>query len=115
VRFVQPPPLATYLPNHGAPTRPEVLRIQLRLKAFHKFYLNRYVYLLARRFQELGLPRPPDEILNQTKPSNYALLVQYVLSEDKAACRSIRIFVVGETTVSAPLIMTVYSLLLFSF
>ncbi len=63
-------------------------------------------------WKELGLPRPPDEILRQ---SSYALLVQYLVSEDKSACRSIRIFVVGETTVSAPLIMTVYSIMLFSF
>ena len=63
-------------------------------------------------WKELGLPRPPDEILRQ---SSSALLVQYLLSEDKAACRSIRIFVVGETTVSAPLIMTVYSMYRFLF
>jgi hypothetical protein len=63
-------------------------------------------------WKELGLPRPPDEILRQ---SSYVLLVQYLVSEDKAACRSIRIFVVGETTVSAPLIMTIYSIYRFLF
>ena len=63
-------------------------------------------------WKELGLPRPPDEILRQ---SSYALLVQYLVSEDKAACRSIRIFVVGESTVSAPLITTVYSIYRFLF
>ena len=63
-------------------------------------------------WKELGLPRPPDEILRQ---SSCALLVQYLLSEDKAACRSIRIFVVGESTVSAPLITTVYSIYRFLF
>ncbi len=68
-----PPPQPTYVPNHGAPTRPEVLRIQLRLKAFHKFYLNRYVYLLARRFQELGLPRPAQAFL-PTKRELYTVL-----------------------------------------
>ena len=66
----------------------------------------------SNAWKELGLPRPPVEILRQ---SRFALLVQYLLSEDKVACRSIRIFVVGETTVSAPLIMTAHSLLLLSF
>lgn len=58
-----PPPLEPFSPNYGAPTTPETLRIQLRLKAYHKFYLNRYVFLLARRFKELGLPRPSQAFL----------------------------------------------------
>ena len=43
----------------------------------------------------LSLPQPPDEVIRQ----GFDALVQYLLSEDKVATNSIRIFVVGESTV----------------
>ena len=48
-------------PNYGAPSVPETLVVKLRLKAYHKFYLNRFVILLASRFAELGLS-PPSQV-----------------------------------------------------
>jgi len=54
---------APYSPNFAEPSRPETLRVQLRLKAFHKFYVNRYVFLLVARFRELGLPAPSQVFL----------------------------------------------------
>jgi small subunit ribosomal protein S10 len=68
--FVDPPP---YLPNFAEPSRPETLRVQLRLKAFHKFYLNRYVFLLAERFRELGLP-PPAQVFLPKRTELYTVL-----------------------------------------
>jgi len=44
---------------------------------------------------QLGLPQPPDEIINR----GYGALIQYLLSEDKIASNAIRMFVVGESTV----------------
>jgi hypothetical protein len=44
---------------------------------------------------QLGLPQPPDEIINR----GYSALIQYMLSEDKIASNAIRMFVVGESTV----------------
>jgi len=55
--------LPPVMPNWAEPSHPETLRVQLRLKAFHKFYLNRYVFLLAERFRELGLPAPSQVFL----------------------------------------------------
>jgi hypothetical protein len=43
----------------------------------------------------LNLPQPPDEVTRQ----GFDALIQYLLSEDKVATNSIRIFVVGESTV----------------
>jgi hypothetical protein len=56
----------------------------------------------------LSLPQPPDEIIRQ----GFDALVQYLLSEDKVATNSIRIFVVGESTVRR---FTVYFCLLLIF
>lgn len=57
------PAMGLYFPNHGAPSTPETLRIQLHLKAYHKFYLNRYVFLLTDRFRAYGLSRPSQAFL----------------------------------------------------
>ena len=51
------------LPNNAPPLAPASLVVQLKLKAFHPFYLNRFVLLLAARLQGLGLPRPSQVFL----------------------------------------------------
>jgi hypothetical protein len=56
----------------------------------------------------LRLPQPPDEVTRQ----GFDALIQYLLSEDKVATNSIRIFVVGESTVRC---FTVYCCLLLIF
>lgn len=43
----------------------------------------------------LSLPQPPHEVVRQ----GFDSLIQYLLSEDKVATNTIRIFVVGESTV----------------
>ena len=68
--LVDPPPFS---PNFAEPSRPETLRVQLRLKAFHKFYLNRYVFLLSERFRELGLP-PPSQVFLPRRTELYTVL-----------------------------------------
>ena len=60
-------------PNHGAPSVPETLVVKLRLKAYHKFYLNRFVILLASRFAELGLS-PPSQVFLPKKTQLYTVL-----------------------------------------
>jgi hypothetical protein len=49
-------------------------------------------------WKQLNLPQPPDEVINKIK-RNFLPLVLYLLSDDKLPCYSIRIFVVGESTV----------------
>jgi small subunit ribosomal protein S10 len=60
-------------PNYGAPSVPETLVVSLRLKAYHKFYLNRFVVLLASRFAELGL-EPPSQVFLPKKVSRFTVL-----------------------------------------
>lgn len=60
-------------PNHGAPSVPETLVVRLRLKAFHKFYLNRFVVLLSSRFAELGLA-PPSQVFLPKKRELFTVL-----------------------------------------
>ena len=64
-----PSPLAAHLaapawePTTGPPSVPASLVVQLRLKAYHKFYLNRFAVALGVRLSELGLPRPSQVFL----------------------------------------------------
>jgi Leucine-rich repeat (LRR) protein len=57
-------------------------------------------------WRQLNLPQPPDEIVRECGYSGYigdcAALVSYLLSEDKVASHAIRIFVVGDSTVTPP-------------
>ena len=47
-------------------------------------------------WNDLKLPRPPDEIL---KNNDLMTLLQYILSDDKIAINAIRLFVIGDSTV----------------
>ena len=47
-------------------------------------------------WNDLKLPRPPDEIL---KNDNFITLLQYMSSDDKIAMNAIRLFVIGDSTV----------------
>jgi small subunit ribosomal protein S10 len=51
------------VPNYGAPLRGDTLILQLKVKSYHKFYVNRFVFLAAERFRELGLPVPSQAFL----------------------------------------------------
>jgi Ran GTPase-activating protein (RanGAP) involved in mRNA processing and transport/ubiquinone biosynthesis protein COQ9 len=55
-------------------------------------------------WKQLGLPQPPDEIVKR----GFDALIQYVLSSDKVASSTIRVFVIGESTVRHPLILLEY-------
>jgi hypothetical protein len=52
-------------------------------------------------WRQLNLPQAPHEVIKTTK-RDFLPLVLYLLSEDKLPCYSIRIFVVGESTVQPP-------------
>ncbi len=60
-------------PNSGAPSTPETLVVRLRLKAFHKFYLNKFVLALAARTAELGLA-PPSQVFLPRRRKLWTLL-----------------------------------------
>jgi hypothetical protein len=57
-------------------------------------------------WRQLKLPQPPDEIVRSCKDQksdcNVAPLVSYLSSQDKVPCHTIRIFIVGESTVALP-------------
>ena len=58
-------------------------------------------------WRQLNLPQPPDEIVSKCALFsggflNVSPLVSYLLSEDKVPSHAIRIFVVGESTVTSP-------------
>jgi hypothetical protein len=57
--------------------------------------------VLCETWKQLELPLPPDEIVRRCV-DDCAPLVSYLMSEDKVAIHSIRIFVVGESTVICP-------------
>jgi Ran GTPase-activating protein (RanGAP) involved in mRNA processing and transport len=66
--------------------------------------------VLCGAWKQLKLPLPPDEIIGKCG-YNCAPLVSYLLSEDKVSIYSIRVFVVGESTVNSP--SAAYSSLLY--
>jgi small subunit ribosomal protein S10 len=45
------------------PTRPSTIVVQLKAKAYHAYYVNRYAVQLAKKFAELGLPKPSQVFL----------------------------------------------------
>ncbi len=51
------------LPNSLAPSQPSTLVLQVRLKAFHRHYLNHFAAALFARAEALGLPRPSQAFL----------------------------------------------------
>ncbi len=57
-------------------------------------------------WRQLKLPQPPDEIVRSCKDQksdcNVAPLAAYLLSQDKVPCHTIRVFIVGESTVALP-------------
>jgi hypothetical protein len=56
----------------------------------------------SEAWRELNLPQPPDEILRRNRSlHNIVPLLLYLLSQDKVACHTIRMFVVGESLVRA--------------
>jgi small subunit ribosomal protein S10 len=46
------------LPNNVGPAHPTTLKVQLKLKAFHSFYLTQFTTNLAKRMENLGFPKP---------------------------------------------------------
>lgn len=53
------PVFAPYeLPNNVGPAHPTTLRVQLKLKAFHSFYLTQFTNNLMKRMENLGFPKP---------------------------------------------------------
>lgn len=50
-------------PKFAEPVKGRTMVLQLRLKSYHKFYLNRFVSLLNTRFQGLGLSKPSQVFL----------------------------------------------------
>lgn len=60
---VAPLDTQSLVPKFSEPVRGQTLELQLRLKSYHKFYLNRFVSLLNTRFQSLGLPKPSQSFL----------------------------------------------------
>lgn len=54
-----PPLFAPYsLPNNIGPAHPTTLKVQLKLKAFHSFYLTQFTTNLMKRMENLGFPKP---------------------------------------------------------
>ncbi len=56
-----------------APSRPQTLVVQLRLRSFHHLYLNQFVVLLTARMAALGLPAPSQAFLPK-KTERYTVL-----------------------------------------
>jgi hypothetical protein len=71
-----------------------------RLKNLHLLdgHLSVTSVVGCEAWKQLNLPLPPDEIVKKCH-LDYALIINYLLSEDKVASYTIRIFVVGESTV----------------
>lgn len=51
-------PAAAFVETSVDPLRPSTIVIQLKAKAIHPYYLNRYAAALGKKFTELGLPKP---------------------------------------------------------
>jgi Leucine-rich repeat (LRR) protein len=76
----------------GAAVAAGMTRLQRLELEYNGFSVSSVVACESWRL--LRLLRPPDEIIR----SGWSTFIQHLLSEDKISCNSIRIFVVGETT-----------------
>lgn len=62
-----------FLDTVADPLRPSTIVVQLRAKAYHPFYLNRYAVQLSKKFGELGLA-PPGQVFLPKKYERWTLL-----------------------------------------
>lgn len=52
-----------FVETAAEPNRPSTIVVQLKAKAHHPYYVNRFAVQLAKKFSELGLPRPSQVFL----------------------------------------------------
>lgn len=52
-----------FVESAAEPNRPSTIVVQLKAKAHHPYYVNRFAVQLAKKFSELGLPRPSQVFL----------------------------------------------------
>jgi small subunit ribosomal protein S10 len=58
-----PAAAAGFVETAADPMRPSTIVVQLKAKGFHPFYLNRFALALAKKFAEMGMPRPSQVFL----------------------------------------------------